>query len=160
LNLLHKYCTKYCTNTAEILQKYCTNIFLVLAFLTVPVNDLQSVHKRTMRVYSMLIGVFASQLATSGVRGFRRTVLIKKQQHNLIRLASTAPPPDKKVDNVSLYEKRIAVCRCWKSKKMPRCDGSHNEHNKLTGEGLGPCIVTIEKTEVKGGEVWSPEATK
>jgi len=106
------------------------------------------------RVYSMIISVFASQLATTGAIGVRRTGFMR---HALTRLASTAP--DKKVDNVSLQEGRIAVCRCWKSKKMPRCDGSHNEHNKLTGEGLGPCIVTIEKTEVKeGGEAWSPEA--
>merc|ERR1711879_7277 len=28
-------------------------------------------------------------------------------------------------------------CRCWKSKKFPYCDGSHNKHNQITGDNVG-----------------------
>ena len=56
-------------------------------------------------------------------------------------------------------------CRCWKSKTFPYCDGSHvavstqrrtaptqrltrgsrAQHNKATGDNLGPLIVTKAK---------------
>lgn len=36
---------------------------------------------------------------------------------------------------------KMVFCRCWKSKKFPYCDGSHNEHNKETGDNVGPIIV-------------------
>ncbi len=32
-------------------------------------------------------------------------------------------------------------CRCWKSNKFPYCDGSHNKHNQVTGDNVGPLIV-------------------
>merc|ERR1712062_46574 len=31
--------------------------------------------------------------------------------------------------------------RCWKSKSFPYCDGSHNAHNKKTGDNTGPLII-------------------
>jgi len=36
---------------------------------------------------------------------------------------------------------KIVYCRCWRSKKFPLCDGSHVQHNKLTGDNVGPLIV-------------------
>ncbi|CAH3014115.1 unnamed protein product [Porites evermanni] len=35
---------------------------------------------------------------------------------------------------------KTAFCRCWKSKKFPYCDGSHNQHNKETGDNVGPLV--------------------
>ena len=35
----------------------------------------------------------------------------------------------------------VAMCRCWKSKKMPYCDGSHAKHNKETGDNCGPLLL-------------------
>jgi CDGSH-type Zn-finger protein len=37
------------------------------------------------------------------------------------------------------------MCRCWKSAKFPRCDGAHNQHNKDTGDNVGPLIVKFVK---------------
>ena len=37
---------------------------------------------------------------------------------------------------------KIALCRCWKSKKFPYCDGSHREYNQISGDNVGPAILT------------------
>ncbi|XP_039272884.1 CDGSH iron-sulfur domain-containing protein 2 homolog B-like [Styela clava] len=44
------------------------------------------------------------------------------------------------VDIESLGEK-AAYCRCWRSKKFPYCDGSHNQHNIDTGDNVGPLCM-------------------
>eukprot|EP00471_Norrisiella_sphaerica_P004509 CAMPEP_0184486714 /NCGR_PEP_ID=MMETSP0113_2-20130426/8389_1 /TAXON_ID=91329 /ORGANISM="Norrisiella sphaerica, Strain BC52" /LENGTH=103 /DNA_ID=CAMNT_0026868721 /DNA_START=18 /DNA_END=329 /DNA_ORIENTATION=+ len=40
--------------------------------------------------------------------------------------------------------KTVAYCRCWKSKKFPLCDGSHNKHNATTGDNAGPLCFKAE----------------
>jgi len=37
--------------------------------------------------------------------------------------------------------KKQAMCRCWRSKAFPLCDGSHTLHNLVTGDNVGPLIV-------------------
>lgn len=44
------------------------------------------------------------------------------------------------VDIEDLGNKAV-FCRCWKSKKFPYCDGSHNKHNEECGDNVGPLIV-------------------
>jgi len=44
------------------------------------------------------------------------------------------------VDIEDIAEK-AAFCRCWKSKNWPYCDGSHGQHNKETGDNLGPVVL-------------------
>lgn len=41
---------------------------------------------------------------------------------------------------------KVALCRCWQSKKFPYCDGSHREYNRLNEDQLGPIIVSSPKT--------------
>ncbi|KAK7491877.1 hypothetical protein BaRGS_00016896 [Batillaria attramentaria] len=36
---------------------------------------------------------------------------------------------------------KISYCRCWRSKKFPLCDGSHNKHNEETGDNVGPLVL-------------------
>ncbi|XP_057314156.1 CDGSH iron-sulfur domain-containing protein 2 homolog [Hydractinia symbiolongicarpus] len=36
----------------------------------------------------------------------------------------------------------VAFCRCWRSSKFPYCDGTHNGHNKLTGDNVGPVCIS------------------
>ncbi|EDW16215.1 CDGSH iron-sulfur domain-containing protein 2 homolog [Drosophila mojavensis] len=36
---------------------------------------------------------------------------------------------------------KAAFCRCWKTKNWPYCDGSHGEHNKNTGDNVGPVVI-------------------
>jgi CDGSH-type Zn-finger protein len=43
--------------------------------------------------------------------------------------------------------KKAAVCRCWKSKKHPLCDGSHGAYNKETGSSIGPLVVNAAPAE-------------
>ncbi|BFZ02764.1 hypothetical protein BsWGS_05803 [Bradybaena similaris] len=38
----------------------------------------------------------------------------------------------------------IAFCRCWRSKKFPLCDGSHNKHNSETRDNVGPLLLRRE----------------
>jgi CDGSH-type Zn-finger protein len=49
----------------------------------------------------------------------------------------------KVVDTVEIEDlgDKTAFCRCWKSKKFPLCDGSHAQHNKDTGDNLGPLCI-------------------
>ena len=44
-------------------------------------------------------------------------------------------------------DEKVALCRCFGSKKFPFCDGSHKHH-----PGKGPVIVEV----VAGGEKSAP----
>ncbi|XP_017482550.1 PREDICTED: CDGSH iron-sulfur domain-containing protein 2 homolog [Rhagoletis zephyria] len=44
------------------------------------------------------------------------------------------------IDIENIAEK-AAFCRCWKTKNWPYCDGSHGEHNKRTGDNVGPVVL-------------------
>ncbi|XP_014103497.1 CDGSH iron-sulfur domain-containing protein 2 homolog [Bactrocera oleae] len=48
------------------------------------------------------------------------------------------------IDIENIAEK-AAFCRCWKTKNWPYCDGSHGEHNKQTGDNVGPVVLQRKK---------------
>ena len=63
--------------------------------------------------------------------------MIKKNQAKVVCSFDIEDLPDK-----------VAFCRCWQSKKFPYCDGSHNAHNKATGDNLGPlCLARKEPSK-------------
>lgn len=49
----------------------------------------------------------------------------------------------KVVDTCDIEEigNKKVFCRCWRSKTFPHCDGSHTEHNQVTGDNVGPLII-------------------
>ena len=47
--------------------------------------------------------------------------------------------PDR--DTLELDQSKVALCRCWQSKKFPLCDGSHRQYNAEHNDNLGPIIV-------------------
>jgi len=70
---------------------------------------------------------------------------------NSVRACATPLNPDAALPMKEFYKvaatKKAPVCRCWKSKSHPLCDGSHNAYNKETGDNLGPLVVSIATEE-------------
>ena len=50
---------------------------------------------------------------------------------------------DKVVDMIDIENiaEKAAFCRCWRTKNWPYCDGSHGDHNKTTGDNVGPVVL-------------------
>ena len=47
-------------------------------------------------------------------------------------------------DKIDAGAKKV-YCRCWLSETFPLCNGAHMEHNKATGDNLGPLIVSVSE---------------
>ncbi|XP_058150816.1 CDGSH iron-sulfur domain-containing protein 2 isoform X1 [Dasypus novemcinctus] len=92
---------------------------------------------------------FLGVLALLGYLAVRPFLLKKKQQKDsLINLKIQKENP-KVVNEINIEDlclTKAAYCRCWRSKTFPACDGSHNKHNELTGDNVGPLI--LKKKEV------------
>ena len=51
----------------------------------------------------------------------------------------------KVTDHISIAPgEKIVLCRCWRSKKFPLCDGAHGPYNKECGDNLGPAHITVK----------------
>ena len=48
-------------------------------------------------------------------------------------------------DLVQCKDGKVVMCRCWKSKNFPYCDGSHSNHNNSYGDNVGPLIIQKKK---------------
>lgn len=49
----------------------------------------------------------------------------------------------KVVDSLDIEDlgNKAVFCRCWRSAKFPYCDGSHNAHNNVCQDNVGPLII-------------------
>ncbi len=54
-----------------------------------------------------------------------------------------------KEEVVLLKDQKVAICRCWQSKKFPFCDGAHARYNINLADDkkIGPMIVSAPKAE-------------
>ncbi|KAJ8335836.1 hypothetical protein SKAU_G00391780 [Synaphobranchus kaupii] len=67
----------------------------------------------------------------------------KQQKDSLINLKIQNENPEvvNEIDIEDLKSTNVCYCRCWRSKTFPVCDESHEKHNKLTGDNVGPLIL-------------------
>jgi len=84
-------------------------------------------------VHSFSMSVFrANSVALPSRDRTRRHRLSAERVNKIVELGSP-----KVVSNIALKAgESCAVCRCWKSKSFPLCDGQHAQHNKETGDNL------------------------
>mmetsp|Transcript_21044 Transcript_21044/g.40772 ORF Transcript_21044/g.40772 Transcript_21044/m.40772 type:complete len:99 (+) Transcript_21044:54-350(+) len=74
-------------------------------------------------------------LCSKGSKRFNTTIDIDSKK------VATIVSPEEISKKVEETGKPIAYCRCWKSKKFPLCDGSHNKYNNEAGDNLGPLVI-------------------
>jgi len=74
------------------------------------------------------------------VEGVVKPTALPNRINNMIDLESPKVATMAKISEVE-GEKGV-FCRCWKSGTFPLCDAAHVEHNKLTGDNVGPLIVS------------------
>ncbi|XP_075057104.1 CDGSH iron-sulfur domain-containing protein 2 [Mixophyes fleayi] len=92
---------------------------------------------------------FLGVLALLGYLAIRPFLLKKKQQKDSLinlKIQKENPKVVNEINIEDLHIAKAAYCRCWRSKTFPVCDGSHNKHNELTGDNVGPLI--LKKKEV------------
>ncbi|XP_007890065.1 CDGSH iron-sulfur domain-containing protein 2 [Callorhinchus milii] len=92
---------------------------------------------------------FLGVLALLGYLAIRPFIHRKKQQKDSLinlKIQKENPKVVNEINIEDLHLTKAAYCRCWRSKTFPVCDGSHNKHNELTGDNVGPLI--IRKKEV------------
>ncbi|XP_063774320.1 CDGSH iron-sulfur domain-containing protein 2 isoform X1 [Pseudophryne corroboree] len=92
---------------------------------------------------------FLGVLALLGYLAIRPFLMKKKQQKDSLinlKIQKENPKVVNEINIEDLHITKAAYCRCWRSKTFPVCDGSHNKHNELTGDNIGPLI--LKKKEV------------
>ncbi|XP_078056877.1 CDGSH iron-sulfur domain-containing protein 2 [Mustelus asterias] len=115
----------------------------------IPIPDTLSGFARLTVAEWLRLLPFLGVLALLGYLAIRPFIPRRKQQKDsLINLKIQKENP-KVVNEINIEDlqfTKAAYCRCWRSKTFPVCDGSHNKHNELTGDNVGPLI--IKKKEV------------
>lgn len=102
---------------------------LMLAFLLVMIGFLSLVNAFRARGFPKCL--------TAAISSGTSTSLRAERFNNLVDLKS-----EKVVSSLEVKAgEKCVICRCWKSKKFPLCDGAHVSHNKETGDNLGPAII-------------------
>ncbi|XP_076044277.1 CDGSH iron sulfur domain 2 [Oratosquilla oratoria] len=81
-------------------------------------------------------------IACAAVGYGTKTILDKKLGIGKVNPSVKKNEP-KVVDMVDIEDigNKAVFCRCWRSKKFPYCDGSHNKYNESCDDNTGPLII-------------------
>ncbi|KAG3254243.1 hypothetical protein PI124_g1195 [Phytophthora idaei] len=88
-------------------------------------------------IFVLGLTLFAGKCNTKPGRVNHKVQLEKEKVVDFVSI------PD--VEDVIKSKGKCTLCRCWKSKEFPYCDGSHMKHNKETGDNVGPLVLTAKK---------------
>ncbi|KAE8912405.1 hypothetical protein PF005_g14351 [Phytophthora fragariae] len=88
-------------------------------------------------IFVLGLSLFAGKSSAKPGRVNRKVQLEKEKVVDFVSV------PD--VEDMIKEKGKCTVCRCWKSKKFPFCDGAHMKHNKETGDNVGPLVLTAKK---------------
>ncbi|XP_077867907.1 CDGSH iron-sulfur domain-containing protein 2 homolog A-like [Saccoglossus kowalevskii] len=98
-------------------------------------------HNHSIRQDWALLGpLFGTVLAIAYFYASYRAKKGQKDTRVNRRIQKDVPKVVNMVDIEDIGEK-VSYCRCWKSKKFPYCDGSHNKHNEDCQDNVGPIVL-------------------
>uniref|UniRef100_K3WAJ6 Iron-binding zinc finger CDGSH type domain-containing protein n=1 Tax=Globisporangium ultimum (strain ATCC 200006 / CBS 805.95 / DAOM BR144) TaxID=431595 RepID=K3WAJ6_GLOUD len=84
---------------------------------------------------------FSGKSDSKSAKAFRVNRQVKLEKEKVVDFLDVPEVEDL----VNKGKGKCLVCRCWKSKKFPLCDGSHVKHNKETGDNVGPLVIQEKK---------------
>jgi len=90
--------------------------------------------------WAVLVPVFGTVLAVTFFYASYRARKGQKDTRVNRRIQKDVPKVVTMHDIEDIAEK-VSYCRCWKSKKFPYCDGSHNKHNTECSDNVGPLVL-------------------
>ncbi|TDH69259.1 hypothetical protein CCR75_002581 [Bremia lactucae] len=105
-------------------------------FLKLKYDDWMYLAPLLITILALGLTLFAGKNSTKPGRLNRKVQLEKEKVVDFISL------PD--VEEIIKTKGKCTLCRCWKSKNFPYCDGAHLKHNKETSDNVGPLVLTAK----------------
>jgi CDGSH-type Zn-finger protein len=96
--------------------------------------------------FATLIGTVSAFTTPFGVSTARISTVVNAEDAKINNMIDLENPKVVNTETLEAGEKKV-YCRCWKSGTFPLCDAAHVNHNKETGDNVGPLIVSCAKAE-------------